>query len=259
MQKLTIDESKIEIKIERQVKVQDILIDVPLRYKCNAINAIFPISTKKAKEIIKTDKIKPLEIWPGKSLLCITLFDFFKAAVGPYTEMTLSIPVKYKPKFIMPSISMLMGLLSQKIDFFVMQIAQSSQMAIEHGLAITGYPRYSLTELVNVDFREDENFIYANVLSSGEKILDLKIKKPSEEKIKKELYDTYFIKDNNINKIKMETHGIVGKSKVQGFELGHHKWANFIKKLQIYPKSIDTRYYRDTIKIVNSPKILEGL
>jgi hypothetical protein len=57
----------------------------------------------------------------------------------------------------------------------------------------------------------------------------------------------------------METHGIVGKSKVQGFELGHHKWANFIKKLQIYPKSIDTRYYRDTIKIVNSPKILEGL
>lgn len=46
MQKLTIDDDYInKIKIERQVKVRDILIDVPLRYKCNAINAIFPISS----------------------------------------------------------------------------------------------------------------------------------------------------------------------------------------------------------------------
>lgn len=259
MEKLELDESKIKIKTEWQVKVGGFLIDVPLRYKCNAINAIFPISTKKAKELIKTDKIKPLEIWPGKSLLCITLFDFYKAAVGPYTEMALSIPVKYKTKILVPIISIFLGELLEKIDFFVVQIAQSSKMAIEHGLAITGYPRYSLTELINIDFKDDKDFIYANVSGSGEKILDLKIKKPKSEKIKRELYDTYFIKNNQIQKIKMETYGIIGKSKICDFKLGNHSWANFINELKILPKSIDTRYYRDTIKIVNSPEILQSL
>ena len=75
---LVLDENLMNIKVERQVKVRDILVDVPLRYKCSAINVLFPISTKEAKKIIGTQKIKPLELFPGRSFVCITLFDFYK-------------------------------------------------------------------------------------------------------------------------------------------------------------------------------------
>ena len=49
MEKLIVDESKINYKVERQVKVRDILIDVPLKYGCSTINAAFPISSKEAR------------------------------------------------------------------------------------------------------------------------------------------------------------------------------------------------------------------
>ncbi|KKQ55790.1 MAG: hypothetical protein US74_C0023G0016 [Parcubacteria group bacterium GW2011_GWA2_38_13] len=49
MEKLIVDESKINYKVERRVKVRDILIDVPLKYRCSAINAVFPISSKEER------------------------------------------------------------------------------------------------------------------------------------------------------------------------------------------------------------------
>jgi len=55
---LVLDDKLMDIPVERQVKVRDLLIDVPLRYKCSAINVLFPISTKEAKKIINTPKIK---------------------------------------------------------------------------------------------------------------------------------------------------------------------------------------------------------
>lgn len=47
---LVLDNNLLNIKVERQVKVRDLLIDVPLRYKCKAINVLFPVSTKEAKQ-----------------------------------------------------------------------------------------------------------------------------------------------------------------------------------------------------------------
>lgn len=256
---LFLDENAINYKVERQVRVGDILVDVPLKYRCRAINLFFPISTKKAKEIIKTQKIKPLEIFFGKSLLCITLFDFYSGPVGHYTEIALSIPVSYNSKLILPLFSLYIDKLLKKISFFVFSIAQSTKIAIEHGLAITGYPRYSTDKLINVNFRDDGEFVYAEADGEGKKILRIKIRKPQKERLQKEIYPTYFVKDNKISSILMETYVVVGKSKVCNFELGNHELATRLKKLKLIPKSIDTRYYRDTIKIVHSPKVLESL
>ena len=256
---LVLDENLMNIKVERQVRVRDILVDVPLRYKCSAINVLFPISTKEAKKIIGTPKIKPLELFPGRSLLCITLFDFYKGPVGEYTEMTLSIPVVYKPKFYLPFFSLIANFITNKISFFVFSVAQSSKIAIEHGMAITGYPRYNPDKLIDIDYKDDGKFIYANVYGEGKRILDLKIKKPKNETLRKELYDTYYVKNNKIFKILMETHVIVGGSKVVDFNVGDHELGAMLKNLKISPKALSTRYYRDTVKIIYSPKELENI
>jgi hypothetical protein len=258
-EKLHLDDELLNIPVERQVKVRDLLIDVPLRYKCSAINILFPISTVEAKKIIKTKKIKPLELFPGRSFVCITLFDFYKGPVGKYTEMTLSIPVAYKPKLYLPFFSLVSNLLLDKVDFFVFSVAQSSKLAIEHGMAITGYPRYNPDKLIDIDYRDDGEFIYANVYGEGKQILDLKIQKPKKEIMRKEIYDTYYTKNDKIFKILMETHVVVGKSGVVDFKTGDHELGQLLKNLKIQPKAIDTRYYRDTVKIIYSPKELENI
>lgn len=256
---LVLDDRLLNVKVERQVKVGDLLIDVPLRYKCSVINVLFPVSTRQVKKIINTNKIKPLELYPGKSFVCITLFDFYKGPVGNFTEMTYSIPVIYKPKLYFPLFSLVKNYLLNKIDFYVVSIAQSTKKAIEHGMAITGYPRYNPDKLINVAFRDDNEFISARVAGDdGREILRLKIKKPKKEVKRSESYDTYFIKDNKISKILMNTHVIVGNSKLVEFKLGNHELAGVLKNMKITPNAISTRYYRDTIKIINSPKELEN-
>lgn len=257
MQKLTIDESKIDLPLEKQVKVRNLLINVPLKYRCTAVNTIFPIPSEKARDIINCSKIKPYEVVPGKSLLCITFFNFHSGPVGPYTEISLSIPVRYKPKFNLPTFTLLFDKVLQKVSFFVFSLAQSTKIAIEHGLAITGYPRYSTSKLINVEFKEDDNSIYIRSVGEGREIIKVKIRKPIKEKIKKESYQTYLIKEGKIFLILMESYGIVGKTKMEYFRLGDHELANFLKKLDITPTSIDTRYYRDTIKIIHNPVMLE--
>lgn len=259
MKNLVFSEDDIKLKLEKQVQVGDLLIDVPLKYRCGAINAIFPVSTKKVKEIIKTKKIRPLEVWPGRSLLCVTLFNFHSGPVGAYTEISLSIPVAYRPFINIPSLSIFIKKTTKKIAFFVVSIAQSTKLAIEHGLAITGYPRYSLTKLISIDFKEDNNFVYANAFGDGKKILEIKIKKPIKEDINKEFYDTYLIKDGKISTAFMESHGYVGETKIDKFELGDHEIADFMRKLEMSPKAFDVRYYEDIIKVVHESKVLEDI
>jgi len=256
---LVLDDKLLDIPVERQVRVRDILVDVPLRYKCSAINVLFPISTKEAKKIIKTEKIKPLELFPGRSLLCITLFDYQYSPVGPYTEISLSIPVNYNSKINLPLFSLLFNLFLDKLSFFVFSIAQSTQIAIEHGLIITGYPKYDKEKTVDAKFNKGDKFIYVNVSGEGKMILNLKIAKFKKEKIEHSYYPTYFVKNNKICKIQLETDSITSGLKILNFELGNHKIAELIKSLRINPKPIYTKYYKDAVEILYSPKEIEAI
>jgi len=256
---LVLDDNLMNIKVERQVRVRDILVDVPLRYKCSAINVLFPISTKEAKKIIGTPKIKPLELFPGRSLLCITLFDYQYSPVGPYTEISLSIPVNYNFGFNVPLFSLLLNLFFNKLSFFVFSIAQSTQIAIEHGLIITGYPKYDKEKTVDAKFSRGDKFIYVNVSGEGKMILNLKIMKLKNEKLERSYYPTYFVKNNKICKIQLETDSIINGSKILSFELGDHKIAELIKSLKISPNAVYAKYYKDAIEILYSPKEIEAI
>ena len=254
MKELFIDEKSINLKVEKQVKVKNILIDVPIKYKCTAINVVFPISTIEARRAIGYPKFNPLEIFFGKSLLCMTLFNFSSTPVGPYTEMTLSIPISYNSKFNFPLVSVPVSQLLGKFGFFVLLIAQSSEFAIEHGNVINGYPHYP--KLINVQFKSDNSVVYVQAGGDGKEILQFQLKKSLREKIQKESHMTYLVKEDKIFIIKMETYGIIDRSKIHNLSLGNHELAEFIKRLGISDKSIDTRFYRDTVKIINSSQLV---
>ena len=80
-----------------------------------------------------------------------------------------------------------------------------------------------------------------------------------EEKIKYDTNKTYLVKDNKIFKIKLDTYGIVGNSKVVDLELEDQELPNMLKNLEISAKSVYTKYYRDTLKIIYNPKQVEVL
>lgn len=251
MKDLTYDLDSFEVKIEKQVRVRDMIIDLPIKYRCEAINAVFPISTKEAKKIIDCPKLRPVEILPGKSLLTITVLNFYSSPVGPFREVTYSLCIRYNSRFALPFIDVPFSMLTKKLGFIPISVNQTTEIAIESGNIISGFPHYE--ELINVDFNRDDKFIYVKSSCDNEEILQLQIEKPTKEKIKHETYKPYSIIDNKICQLRLDIYGVVGKSKLHNLELGSHEKAELLKKLKMSSKSLFVEYSRDMLKIVYPP------
>ena len=245
-----------EYKIEKQVKVRDRLINIPLVYKCEVINLVFTASTKAAKEAINCPKLKPIEIYPSRSLMFVTLFNFSETPVDPYTEITYSIPVNYN-KLTVPFFSFLSQAITNKFNFFVHTIAQSTEFAIEHGTIINGYPHYN--NVINSEYVHQGDNLSVKVKCQDQEVVSLDLTKPKNVKHKEESFLTYKYQDNAISSLLMETEGDVGMAKVNDLQFGNHELSMMLKKMKIGSHPIDSRYYKDTTKIINQQKLIEKL
>jgi len=251
MKDIFVDLDSFKLPVETQVKVRDILIDMPIKYKCEAINNVFTISLKEAKKIIHCDKLKPIQIFPNRGLLCITILNFYWSPVGKFTELTFSIIAGYNAMFNFPLISIPINVLFRKFGFFPFSVAQSTEIAIEHGNIITGYPHY--TKLTTVEFSRNEDIISMEAFTDQEMILQMQIKKSNTEKIHHDVHTTYSLKNNSVSKIKLETYGIKSNATMCNIKLGNQELSNLLRKLRISDKTIFTSYYRDSLKIIHSP------
>lgn len=241
---------------KKQIVIDGHTIDLPLTYQCEAINLAFSISTAAAKEAIACPQLKPLEIFPSRCLLVVTLFNFSETPVGPYTEITYSIAANYN-KTTIPFFSFLSQIISADLSFYVYTIAQSTEIAIKHGNTINGYPHFS--ELISSEYGARENELSVKVECGGEKVLSLDLIKPKKMKHKDELFTTYKVQNNNLSSLLMETHGKGGGAKVRKIEFGKHKLAEMLRELGVGKKVLDARYYSDTTKIINEQKVVSKI
>lgn len=247
MKKIVIDENSIKYEIRDKIRLNEITIDVPATYRGKGITMLLPVSTKKILKLIDCPFVKPAEIFFGKSLLCITIFDFSQSPVGPYTELVFATPVSYKSKFRLPLFSLIKDEIFKKYNLFVIDIAQSTKIAIEHGNLLTGYPHNP--NIIDVVFKEGEKDIFISSSGDGKNILDIEINKPKKERRIKESYITYFIKDNNPYKIQMDIYGVGGNVKINKFNLGNHNLSELIKSLGGTSKPFQALYCNDVIEI----------
>lgn len=251
----TMFDSKLETYLKQlettsAVKINNRSINLPLRYRCSAINLAFPIATVEAKKIIKNKDLKILEIFPRTTLLCVTIFDFITSDIGPFTEITTSIPVSYKSNINIPPFTILSRLISNKISFYVVNIAQSSQDAIDHGNQITGYPHYN--RLIDLRFDKNARQVIVKGICDNEMIFNLIIKRPVTSHIKFEEYDTFKVDDAGVKRILLKTYGFYERARLEKIELGDHELAEAMKMLKLKKFSIDTRYYDQMIKVIDT-------
>ncbi|MCM8782590.1 MAG: hypothetical protein NC828_06045 [Candidatus Omnitrophica bacterium] len=253
---LIIEDPFRNLDIKGTVKIKDLSINVPTKYFGNVFMGTFPISTNKVKDIIKTDKLKPIEIIPEKSLVAITIFYNHETPVGPYKEIVLSIPVLYNTKIAFPLLPLLFKTIFKNYGYYVILVASDTDLSREEG-EIFGYNHYEKN--INVEFKNTESFFSAQIEEGNKKILSLKVNKLKNERIERTDYQTYFINNNHLYKIEMNTIAIVARSlnKNNGIlELGSHEITNILKSLEIMQKPIEVSYYRNSIEILNLPKDL---
>lgn len=230
-----------------QIKVQDKIIDIPALYTGKGITAIFPISYKKAVKLIDSSSAVPAILWPGKATLSITIFDFSESPVGPYKELVFSIPILHKPIVNIPLLPLLFNKFFKKFGFHVVDVIQSTKIAIEHGNALTGYPHNN--ELIDLEFNEDGDKIEVRVKTDTEDILTLTSSKPNKGANYFQTYMTYFDKDGKSFKIQMDIYGLRQKINKCKLSLGKSHLSQIITQLGTRQDSLQTQYYPNVTEV----------
>jgi hypothetical protein len=230
-----------------KIEVQGHTINIPAVYKGEGLTAVFPISYNKAVKMISSSDLKPARLSFTKALLSVTAFNFLESPIGPYTELVYSIPVFYKPKFNFPLIPLLFNKFSKKFGFYVLDILQSTKIAVAHGNLLTGYPHNE--NLIKIEFTHKGIDLVVKAYDNTKEILTFcGIKKKGRGHIK-DFYMTYFEKEKRLSKIQMDIHGVENKFSKCSFIAGNSKLASIFYMLGASSKPLQVRYYPYVIEV----------
>ena len=130
-------------------------------YFNHGLSCLFEMPTSEARRLVPSH-LQPLEVQHERSVLSITVFDFFEGDAGAYQELVLSIlePPLVKPGDPLP-----------KSALYTFAVATSTEMGRREGIDRWKLPH--LTRDVEVAFTEGDGRISAVASADGEPILEL--------------------------------------------------------------------------------------
>ena len=130
-------------------------------YFNHGLSCLFEMPTSVARRLVPPH-LQPLEVQHERSVLSITVFDFFEGDGGAYQELVLSVlvPPLVKPGDPLP-----------KSGLYPFVVATSTEMGRREGIDRWKLPH--LTRDVEVAFTEGEDQISAVASTDGEPILEL--------------------------------------------------------------------------------------
>ncbi|MDE2041055.1 MAG: acetoacetate decarboxylase family protein [Patescibacteria group bacterium] len=242
-----------------QITVEDKIIDIPSIYSGTGLTSFFPIDYRKARTLINSKNIFPARFGLNKAILTITVFDFIDSPVGPYKELVYSIPVLYKPIINLPFVPLLLNKFYKNFGVYVVDIMQSTRIAIDHGNVLTGYPHNP--EIISIETNKMNETVSVIVKSGNEMILEMNFKPKinySSGRNISQSYFTFFEKsDKKTYKIMMDIYGIevVGKSSSLAF--AQNKLTKVLSELAIDNHSLMSLYYPSVTEI--NPVSLEEI
>lgn len=138
-------------------------------YDNTSLSAIFTASTQAAKRLLpNVDKLKLVEVFPGRCLLAINCFQYRRTDIGPYNEVAISLVVKYGGIHI-PGFSALGQMARRQFNLFVWQLPVTTEVARDGGLEIYGYPKF----LADVVFATDHDRASCTVTANEQLLLKL--------------------------------------------------------------------------------------
>ena len=230
-----------------QFNVRGKIVNIPSFYRGEGITAVFPISYNKATELINSDCIKPARLSMTKSLINITVFRFFESPVGPYNELVITIPVFNKPLINFPFIPLLLNKFSRKFGFHVLDIFQSTNIAVEHGNLLTGYPHNK--SLIDLNFRKNNNTLSVDVYNNNGQMLILDSIRKGKRRISCSNYMTYYEKNDHLFQIQMDIYATEEKLFRSSISVCRHPLASILRDLNVSGQSIQSIFYPEVVEV----------
>lgn len=236
-----------EATIEKVVLSTGMHMGLPVRYyDFSWMGAFFTASAAKVLQLLPSNKLKPVLLLPGTTMVALTAFEYRKIAdVEPYNEFAISIPVQYGPSMNVPGLPMLFHpLLSpkwyKKIGMYVHHLPVTTKTARDFGVELWGYPKF----IAEISFEDVGEMRRCRLRAEGKNIVTLEMKRLA-AKTRSISFYTYTVNNGQILRTLVQTQGQYGITRFPGgasYTLGDHPIADDLKALKMGKTAVGCVY-----------------
>ncbi len=155
--------------VDKKVVCRSGEVTIPLRTTdLTSMLAAFPVKTSLLRPLIPA-RLQPLGFL-GTSVLTIGGMEYREMSIGPYNEIVVLVPVRYTGP-LPPQASA--GFVLERVGVYVMIISVTTQIALDAGLDIWGYPKF----LSEITFQDQGERRACRWEAEGEEILSCSVGK----------------------------------------------------------------------------------
>jgi len=227
-------------------------IDIPMIYgDASSIMYFMLIDTKNVMNFIKDKRIKPVSIFPGKTLLAINIFEYRKSAVGGFWRITFSVPIIIDGRVNVPILPLIFDQSFSKFGFYVIQLGASTDLGRRHIEDIWGYPTYKNN--LDISIVNNGGRVTSTIKEGNNIILTISENLPKNInfKLKSKKFNTYFSHMKELRRVELNTFlfenmWIMGRD--FKIKIGNHEIGVILSELGV-EKKIATIFYPNAIEI----------
>ena len=224
-----------------------------LYYDFRMISSTFSAKTKKLKKLLPHSNFKPIEILPGTGMLIITAFEYLDTSIGPYNEVSVSIPVKFPPGFVFPGLSAISMLRKNRFPVYIHHLPVTTEIARMGGVHFYNYPKF-LSEII---FEDQDQNLEVTLKEGDELILKMNAPKlPLKQSARLEFH-TYSIKENVVMHTFIDgwapRYGVKMMGHKAKLELGDHRISREIAELNLSKASSTGQYAEGVMSKLHAP------
>ncbi len=132
------------------------------------IGALFTASTRAVRPYMPVPDMALMEWSPGRCLVGINCFQYRDTDIGPYNEIVIAFLIRHQG---LHAYGLTLGvqLLRARVLAYVWQLPVTTQIALDGGKEIYGYPKF----LADVSFTEADGRVRCSASAGGQQILTL--------------------------------------------------------------------------------------
>lgn len=157
----------------------DVSSPLPIHYrKARAWFAVFPCSLQKAAALLPDPRLRPVAVLPGVAALVIATFDFEDTSIGPYREVGIGIPCRYRRATSVPLLPLLAEKWLDDVGPYVALMPVTTEAANEAGHRYWGYPKF----VADIDIDADDARMRCAVSENGEPLFSVEVERPGSSK-----------------------------------------------------------------------------
>jgi hypothetical protein len=216
----------------------------------------YSADARRVKEALPSDKLHPVRLPNGRALVGVVAFNYVETTIGPYGEVGVVALAVHGSRAPLPVIPALREAGHPGFGMVVLHLPVTTMVARDGGRGQWGYTKF----IADMDFTLTPEMMRCEMGEGGKRILDLRVECGGTVRQDAKPIVTYSVLDGSLIKTTIPQRGTYRmkiRPKSSSLELGDHEVAESIRRLELSPRPVMTRYYVERSGILPAGEVVE--